>query len=215
MTTMPARHLTASADSYAEAAGVPRVHKPRIVRTSPRRYLAINGTDAPGGPEFEHAMAALYNAGYTLKYLLQARGVDLRVGPSEGLWRRRDGRDGWSEGDEAFDSTVWTWTLLLPLVDEASVEDVEAALAVARRRRPMPALDQLFVTTLDEGLVVEAMHVGPYATEPETIAAMHGLAHGAGLRAAGPHHEIYLGDPRRTAPDRLRTVLRQPVRPAA
>ena len=65
--------------------------------------------------------------------------------------------------------------------------------------------------TLGEGLVVEAMHVGPYDAEPETIAKMHALATSAGLAPRGPHHEIYLGDPRRTDPSRLRTVLRQPL----
>jgi hypothetical protein len=76
-------------------------------------------------------------------------------------------------------------------------------------------MERLRVITLEEGLVVEAMHVGPYATEPETIARMHVMATAAGLVPAGSHHEIYLGDPRRTAPERLRTVLRQPVKPAA
>ena len=214
MTTMLAQHLEATPDTYPVAAGYPRAHRARIVRTLPRRCLAIDGQELPGGAEFEQAMAALYNAGYTLKFLLQGRGVDARVGPSEGLWRRRDGTDGWSEGDAAFDPTLWAWTLLLPVATDATHEDVETALVVARRRHPSPALDRLYVRTLDEGLVVEAMHIGPYATEPETIAAMHELALAAGLPAVGAHHEIYLGDPRRTAPDRLRTVLRQPVRAA-
>ena len=197
------------------ATGYPRLGRPRVVETKPRRCLAIEGRDVPGGPEFRAAMGALYATAYTLHFLLRERGIQGRLLPAEGLWRRRDGREGWSEGAEAFDSTVWLWTLLLPIPPEASEADVADALLAARRKRSSPALDRLFVQTVAEGLVVEAMHVGPYSTEPETIAAMHRVADAAGLVPVGAHHEIYLGDPQRAAPERLRTVLRQPVRPTA
>ena len=208
----PASRVTGE---YPEAAGYPRARRPRIVVTEPRRYLAIDGTAAPGGPEFEASMQALYGAAYALTFVLRDRGVDAHVEPSGALWSRTSGQDGWSVGEEAFDPTAWRWTLLMPIHPEATFADVDAAIRrVARRRSSSALLGRLEVFDLDEGLVVEAMHVGPYSAEPDTLEAMRQIAVAAGLDAHGPHHEIYLGDPRRTAPERLRTVLRQPVRPA-
>ena len=85
-------------------------------------------------------------------------------------------------------------------------------MAVARRKRPSPTLASLHQMVLGEGLVVEALHIGPYDTEPATIARMRELATANGLTPHGPHHEIYVGDPRRADPQLLRTVLRQPLR---
>jgi hypothetical protein len=200
---------------YPTASGYPHVHKARIVNSPARRCFAIQGTGRPGGPEFHDAMAALYGAAYSLQFLLRDRGIEAHTGPSEAIWERVDGTIDWSEGEVAFEPAAWRWTLLLPVPVEAGPEDIAAALAAARLRRPGPALERLQVMTIDEGLVVEAMHLGPYTTEPATIEEMHALAQAEGLVPAGAHHEIYLGDPRRVAPERLRTVLRQPVRPAA
>ncbi|HJW22462.1 MAG TPA: GyrI-like domain-containing protein, partial [Candidatus Limnocylindrales bacterium] len=105
------------------------------------------------------------------------------------------------------------WSLLIELPATATDDEVEAAIDDGRRRHPEAALDRLREVWFEEGEVVEALHVGPYATEPETIARMTAVAEAAGRTPMGPHHEIYLGDPRRAAPERLRTVLRQPVCP--
>lgn len=202
MTTLPA---------YPPATGLPRAHRVRIVVVPDRRCLAIVGDAAPGSPEFQEAMGALYSAAYTLHFLLAGRGIDTSVSPPEALWERRDGRASWAEGQVAFDPTAWRWQLLIAVPDEASEDDITSAIAVARRRRPSPALEHLYPITVREGVAVEAMHIGPYDAEPETIAKMHELAREAGLAPRGPHHEIYLGDPRRTDPRKLRTVLRQPL----
>ena len=205
---------TITSDRFPTVSGYPRIHQPRVVNVPPRRCLAVDGTGKPGGPEFQDAMGALYGAAFSLHFVLRDRGIDSHTGPSEGLWERRDGTVEWSEGAVAFDPDAWRWTLLLPVPVEAGEHDIADALAAAHRRNRTPALDRVRVIDLVEGLVVEAMHVGPYASEPETIAAMHALADSERLIPAGAHHEIYLGDPRRTAPERLRTVLRQPVQPA-
>lgn len=200
---------------FPAAIGYPRVRQPRIVTTAPRRCLAIDGTEAPGGPEYEAAMGALYGATYSLIYLLRERGLDAHASPPECLWERRSGAAGWSTGPEAFDPAAWRWTLVMPVPEQATETDVASAVAAAARRQASPALERVRLLEVDEGLVVEAMHVGPYATEPMTIEAMQAVAAEAGLEAHGPHHEVYLGDPYRTAPEHLRTVLRQPVRSAA
>jgi hypothetical protein len=200
-----------TAIAYPPAAGLPKPHHIRIVTIPDRRCLAVDGTSEPGGAEFQAAMSALYRTAYSLHFLLRERGIDARIGPSEALWERRDGAASWAVGDVAFDPKAWSWTLLLGVPVEASDDDIASALAVARRKHPSPALAHLYVMTLREGVAVEALHVGPYDTEPDTIAKMHRTALDAGLRPNGPHHEIYLGDPRRIDPQRLRTVLRQPV----
>jgi hypothetical protein len=205
------RPAPAKPATFPPAAGYPRAHRVRIVTIPDRSCIAIDGFGAPGGLEFEAAMSALYTTAYSLHFLLRERGIEAPIGPSEALWERRDGESGWPEGEVAFDPSAWRWTLFMGLPDEATDEDLAAAMAVARRKRPSPALADLHPMTLGEGVVVEAMHIGPYDTEPETIARMRELATAAGLEARGPHHEIYLGDPRRTDPGRLRTVLRQPV----
>lgn len=200
---------------FPVATGYPRAGRARIVAVPDRRYLAVDGSSAPGGAEFQDAMGALYGTAYSLLFLLRGRGLDAHIAPPECLWERLDGAMGFSEGDEAFDPEAWRWTLMIGLADAATEADVASAISLARRRRPSPVLDRLRILPLHEGVVVEAMHVGPYVDEPATIARMRETAETAGLRARGPHHEIYLGDPRRCAPQNLRTVLRQPLASAA
>jgi len=212
MTTTIAHPPAASVlPAYPPAIGLPKPHHVRIVVVPDRRSLAIEGDGEPGGVEFQTAMSALYRTAYALQALLGQRGIDARVGPPEALWERQDGQVAWAEGETAFDPKAWRWTLMLGVPAEASDDDLASALAVARRKHPSEALTRLFVLAMHEGLAVEAMHIGPYDREPETIRRMHEVAHEAGLRPHGPHHEIYLGDPRRGDPERLRTVLRQPV----
>lgn len=218
MTTLQARGVRTAAEGSSPPAvftppqGLPRRGKVRFVEMPPRRCLAIEGEGPPGGAEFQAAVGALYSTIYSLHFLLRDRGAATRIGPLEALWERRDGGSAWLTGDFApFDPAAWRWTVLIEIPDEARDEDMASAMAVARRKHPSPALSRLVVMTIREGHAVEALHVGPYATEPETLDRMAAAATAAGLEPRGAHHEIYLGDPRRTAPDRLRTVLRQPV----
>jgi hypothetical protein len=99
----------------------------------------------------------------------------------------------------------------MPVPTEATDAEIDAARSAAAARRSTEAAQSVDVRTISEGIVVEAMHVGPYASEPSTIASMDELASAHGLAPRGPHHEIYLGDPRRSKPENLRTVLRQPI----
>ena len=211
MTMTLAREPAPAPGPFPLATGYPRVHRVRIVTVPNRECLAIDGLSEPGGTEFQAAMGALYTTAYSLHFLLRERGIDAPIPPAEALWERRDGASAWADGEIAFDPTAWRWTLFMGLPEEATDDDVAAALAVARRKRPSAALANLHPMSLCEGVVVEAMHVGPYDAEPETIAKMMEVAAAAGLMPHGPHHEIYLGDPKRTDPRRLRTVLRQPV----
>lgn len=206
------RTVDAQANPYPPASGFPRAGEPRIVVVPERRCLAVDGEGKPGGGTFQEAIGAIYGTAYSLHFVLRERGVEAHVPPVEALWNRREGQQDWAEGAVAFDPSAWRWTLLMPLPEKATDAEIAAALSAGSRRRASGAGEHLEVRTIAEGLVVEALHVGPYSTEPETIAAMHRLAASVGLVPHGAHHEIYLGDPRRSRPQNVRTVLRQPVR---
>ena len=156
-------------------------------------------------------MPGLYAAAWTLRFALKARGVVTKVGPLEGLWWTSDGT---TDLDVIFgeaDRTTWRWTLMISLPNEAADGEVEAALAAGRSKLEEPFATGLRVGMFAEGRVAQLLHLGAYAAERPTIEALHAAIAGAGLRPTGRHHEIYLGDPRRGTPEKIRTLLRQPV----
>ena len=161
------------------------------------------------GAAYEDALRTLYPVAYALKAVGRRElGRDHTVPPLEGLW--------WADDMAAFtdrrDKGAWNWTMLSLVPDWLTDVHVGAARADVAAKGRAPLLDALRVGTLDEGLSVQVLHVGPYDDEGPLLATLHDEwlpAHG--LRPTGRHHEIYLNDPRRTAPDRLRTILRQPV----
>ncbi|WP_454048308.1 GyrI-like domain-containing protein [Cellulomonas sp. Marseille-Q8402] len=178
----------------------------------PTTYLGVDGHGDPDtAPAYAAAVGALYAAGYAVRSAFRARtGTEVVVGPLEGLWTSADPRafTARAKGD-------WDWTMLLPLPDQVGEEDVAAGLATATTRKPGLPVDRVRLLRLDEGRVLQILHVGAYDDEGPTLARLHDEVMPArGLTWNGPHHEIYLSDPRRVPPARLRTVLRQPVRPA-
>jgi hypothetical protein len=193
----------------------PFVHaakEPEFVKLPAARFLAIEGVGAPEAAPFQEAIAALYGVAYTLKFSVRkAGGEDFRVGPLEALW--------WAGGaGDALDfertpRSAWRWKAMIRLPGGVTKAAVEAAKrAVIAKRGALGRLDaQVTVERFAEGRAVQLLHVGPYATEPASIARMRAAMDDAKLVARGRHHEIYLGDPRRTRPDKLRTILRQPV----
>ena len=184
---------------------------PERLTVPPLAYLAVDGTGDPNtAPEYADAVGTLYAVAYTLRFdVKKAGGEPWTVMPLEGLW--------WADDMSAFhtsDRTGWRWTMLIaqpPVVTEAMAAD---AVAVAARKGKAPAADRLRFEVLEEGDAAQVMHHGPYSEEGPTIAALHAWIADAGLALRGLHHEIYLGDPRRTAPEKLRTIIRQPVTPA-
>jgi hypothetical protein len=187
----------------------PRAGEVRFVDAPTRRYFMVDGTGVPEGSDtFKEAMGALYGLAYTLHFDLKRRGIEAGVGAIEGLWASGPGDVlRLDEGDR----DEWRWTLLLPVPDEATDDDIAAATAELRRKKNPPALDRVRVEELAEGKSAEILHIGPYEAERPTIERLHAAIADAGLRPRGRHHEIYLGDPRRTAPEMLKTVIRQPV----
>ncbi len=191
----------------------PSAKKVELVDVPEFKFVMIDGRIEPGeapgtSPEFEAALGALYSAAYTLKFMSKLRKEDpinYPVMALEGLW--------WVE-DEKFDITVkdnWVYTVMIMLPDHITPEMFAEALAQAAKKRPNPALARLRLASFCEGLCVQTLHVGPYATEPATIERMRAWAEQNGYRMSGKHHEIYLGDPRRADPEKMKTVLRHPV----
>ncbi len=173
-------------------------------------FLMFDGQGDPNvvGSDFQQAMQVLYPVAYTIKFALKkARGIDFPVMPPEGLW--------WSGDDGLLDlqrKDRWSWTMMLMQPEVVDADDVAAALESVRRKKDPPGLGQVRFERFDEGQAVQILYIGAYADEAPVIQRMHEFIQENGLRPTGKHHEIYLGDPRRSAPSKLKTVLRQPVR---
>jgi len=186
----------------------------RFLEIPQRRFVMIDGEGQAGEVAFTPRMPGLYATAWTLRFALKRRGVMTKVGPLEGLWWTTDGATDLDAilGPDA-DHATWRWTLLIGLPDEADDSEVEAALAVGWGKLVAPFAASLRVEPFAEGPCAQILHIGPYATERPTIEALHAAILEAGLALRGRHHEIYLGDPQRSAPDKLKTLLRQPVQP--
>lgn len=182
---------------------------PERLVVPPIAYLAVDGAGEPEGAAYADAVGTLYAVAYTLRFAVKAAGGEpWTVMPLQGLWWADDMAD-FQRGARS----RWRWTMLIaqpPVVTGAMVSD---AVAAAARKGKAPAAEGLRLEVLDEGDAVQVMHHGPYADEAPTIAALHAWIAGAGLALRGKHHEIYLSDPRRAAPERMRTIIRQPVGP--
>jgi hypothetical protein len=182
-----------------------------VVDVPPMQYLMINGHGDPNtAPEYQEAVEALYAVAYKLKFMSKKElGRDYVVPLLEGLW--------WSERMESFtsqlDKNQWDWTMMILQPDWITPKMVEAAAQEVEKKKGLPALVKLRLETLDEGLCVQIMHTGSYDDEAPLLAQLHSefIPH-HGYEEAGKHHEIYLSDPRKVAPEKLKTVLRQPVR---
>ena len=134
------------------------------------------------------------------------------MAPLEGLWWPETERPSLEELQAERDA--WNWTMMIALPEEVTAAELAAAAEAAARRRPSPALGLVRLEHFTEGLAAQIMHVGPYSAEAPTIERLHGFVEAQGYKLRGRHHEIYLGDPRRTAPERLKTVIRHPVEQA-
>jgi len=196
----------------------PSAKKPVILQVPELQFAMIDGAIEKGkepgnSPGFAEATQSLYSISYTLKFMLKKRKtnpIDYPVMALEGLW--------WVE-DGFFDITVkdnWFYTLMI-LQPEVITKDIfaEGLEQVRKKKGDSEMLSKLRLVNFEEGLCVQIMHIGPYATEPATIELIQAFALENGYRDRvgpyGKHHEIYLGGPRKAAPDKLKTVLRHPL----
>ena len=183
---------------------------PALIEVPAITYLMIDGHGDPNtAPEYAEAVQALFSVAYTAKFALKkSGGPDIAVMPLQALW--------WVPDMTTFsvtDKSAWDWTAMIAQPDVVTPDVVDAARSAAAAKAPAAALAKLRLETLVEGRAGQVLHVGPYAAEGPTIERLHAFIADQGLQLRGKHHEIYLGDPRRTAPERLKTIIRQPVAP--
>jgi hypothetical protein len=176
-------------------------------------FLMIDGAGNPNtSQEYQQAVEGLYAVAYALKFLLKKeQGIDYAVMPLEGLWWAPDMRDFSVEHKE-----TWRWTMMIAQPQEVTAALFERTREQVQRKKPSPALAKLRLEEFHEGLAAQIMHLGPYAAEGPTIARLHAFIREQGYTFDGTrqkHHEIYLSDPRRTAAEKMKTVIRQPMAP--
>ena len=188
----------------------PSSKEPSIVDVPAMTFLMVDGTGDPNtSQQYKEAIETLYALSYTLKFSIKhAEKVDYQVSMLEGLW--------WSDDLDAFLAgarDAWQWTMMVRQPAVVTPDWLEQARAEVARKKKLPALPGVRLATFHEGLAAQIMHIGPYAAEAPTIQKLHDFIHAQGGVFDGrvqKHHEIYLGDPRRAAPEKLRTVIRQP-----
>ncbi|MET4061709.1 hypothetical protein ABIB35_003286 [Arthrobacter sp. UYP6] len=194
----------------------PQLYAPKsgdftLVEVPVLQYLAYNGHGDPNtSAEYTDALECLYPAAYAVKFASKKdMDRDFTVGPLEGQWRAAD-MEAFTRGDKG----SWDWTMLVAQPPWITEDLLRAALDSVRRKRNPPGLDRVHLLALEEGTCAQILYIGAYNAEGPVLERLHHHwmpAHG--LTFNGDHHEIYLSDPRRTAAEKLRTVLRQPVRP--
>jgi hypothetical protein len=173
-------------------------------------YLMVDGEGDPNTAQsYQDAVEALYSLSYTLKFAVKKgpRALDYGVMPLEGLW--------WADDPSVFrlpDKSAWKWTAMILQPEFIERKQVDAAFDEVRKKKNPAGLDLVRLETLTEGESAQILYVGPFSAEGPTIERLHEFIHAAGKRLRGKHHEIYLSDPRRTAPEKLKTILRQPMK---
>jgi hypothetical protein len=187
----------------------PSAKEVSVVDVPDMNFLMVDGQGDPGtSPEYQEALEALYTMAYQLKFTIKGRApeLDYVIPPPEGLW--------WAKDMGAFtmnDRDAWQWTAMIMQPDQVTEALFAEAVDKVRQKKDLPGLGKLRLERYHEGQAVQILYLGPYSTEGPTIEKLHAFARENGYQLRGKHHEIYLSDPRRTAPEKIKTVIRQPV----
>jgi hypothetical protein len=182
--------------------------KPAMVDIPEMAFLAMDGSGDPNtSKEYVQAVEALYSMSYALKFAIKkAKDVDYGVMPLEGLW--------WAEDMAAFVSgkkDLWQWIAMIMQPEHVTADLVLKTKTEVTKKKDLPALSKVQFIRFLEGRAAQILHIGPYSAEEPTIKKLHNFIAAQGLNLSGKHHEIYLSDPNRSAPERLKTIVRQPV----
>ncbi len=195
----------------------------QLVEVPPMQFLMLDGQGDPNtAQEYQDAIEALYAVAYKIKFISKkTSGRDYVVPPLEGLWGSpemvfslvgiTDEKEWLAKFNES-DRDSWQWTMMILQPDWITHETFMDAIAEVRKTKNPAALDKLRLERYHEGLSVQILHIGPYADEGPVLAKLHTkYLPENGYTEIGKHHEIYLSDPRKTTPEKLKTVLRQPI----
>ncbi|HWQ19074.1 MAG TPA: GyrI-like domain-containing protein [Methanotrichaceae archaeon] len=180
--------------------------KAEILEVPAMNFLMVDGSGDPNTSEaYQKAIKALYAVSYGLKFCQKKQGRDYSVMPLEGLW--------WSEDMSSFicsDRSLWKWTAMIMQPDFITPDMARQATEDARAKKGLSVVPRF--EAYQEGLSAQIMHIGPYSTEGPTVKMLHGFIEESGYERNGKHHELYLSDPRRAKPEKMKTILRQPIR---
>jgi hypothetical protein len=188
----------------------PSPKKVEIVDVPQMNFLMIDGQGDPNtSQEFQEAVEALFGVSYTAKFMVKKgqTAIDYSVMPLEGLW--------WMDDMAEFSierKHEWKWTAMIMQPDYVSADLLQAAMAQVEKKKNTPALSKLRFESYHEGESAQIMHIGPFAEEGPTIEKIHQFIEDNGYALSGKHHEIYLSDFRRAAPEKLKTIIRQPLK---
>ena len=181
--------------------------KPEIVTIPKMQYVTFSGKGDPGtSKDFEEAMGVLYGLAFTIKFMYKEKEMDFVVAPLEGQW--------WSENIEVFTQNKrdeWLWKVMIALPEYVTETDFETARKKLKIKKNPPQLEKAVLERMEDGLVVQILYIGSYSEEADTIAMIHHFAEDQGYRLRGKHREVYLSNPQRTSPDKLKTILRHPL----
>ena len=170
-------------------------------------FLLVNGEGAPSSSQYVEAIEALFSVSYPLKFMVKKSiGVDFSVMPLEGLW--------WVDDMTKFSSDrkdEWKWTAMIMQPKYVSANDVKLAVEQVKKKKNLPALPMVRFENFKEGPAAQIMYVGPFSAEGPTIAKIHAYIQKSGHVLSGKHHEIYLNNPATTAPEKLKSIIRQPM----
>lgn len=180
-----------------------------IVEVPKQQFIMIDGQGDPNtSKEFQEAVEALFSLSYAVKFIVKKgkTGIDYGVLPLEGLW--------WSDDMTRFsveNKSAWKWTLMIMQPDFVTRELFAIALQQVKKKKNLSALSKLRLEAFTEGKAAQILYVGPFSEEGSTIENIHSYIKQNGYKVSGKHHEIYLSDITKTAPDKLKTIIRQPV----
>jgi hypothetical protein len=188
--------------------------KPELVTIGAAQFISIQGKGDPSAPEFAKNIEALYATAYTIKFMYKAQNLDFTVSKLEGLW--------WFDENKFRGATIetapteiprseWEYRLLIRMPDYVTANDIDAAKETVKAKKGLPLVTQVTYYTMTEGKSIQMLHVGPFSTEPESLKQIAAFAATNKLAKNGLHHEIYLSDFRKTPPEKLKTILREPV----
>ncbi|CEG13547.1 conserved hypothetical protein [groundwater metagenome] len=182
-----------------------------IVNVPQMNFLMIDGIGNPDtSQEFKEAIETLYAVSYTIKFIVKKeKSINYVVMPLEGLWWADDMASFSSEG---MDKNSWKWTLMIMQPECVTKNIFSKAIEEVKKKKNLPFLSKIRLENLQEGLSAQILYIGPYDAEHTTIEKIHAFIKERGYKFSGKHHEIYLSDPRKTAPEKLKTIIRQPVK---
>lgn len=178
-------------------------------------FLSIEGIGDPSGQQYAAHLQALYSVAYTIKFACKALGKDFTVAKLEGLWsfdETKYAHLSMAEASVKVPRSEWRYRVMIRMPEFVKAEQVESAIRQVLDKKQLLLVREITLFHMNEGKSVQMLHNGPFANEPETLQKMMEFIQAHGLERNGPHHEIYLSDFRKTAPEKLRTILREPVK---